>query len=291
NTLQSDNTALLAAGINEKGQLTASGSLTLNAEQSADLHGEVVAKDTLTVTGKTLNLSHTNVQAANLHLTASAGDIRTQNGRFLATENATLKAQQQIDNQDGEIAAKNLTLEAQGAITNTKGRLIATQELTLNSQKLNNAQGVLSSGTHLTVKTGEIDNRQGLISGKSVAIDTQGQQFINQSSQAGQGIFAENSLHLKVGALMNQQGHIQGQHITLDTQQNQIDNTEGEILSTETLNITAGELNNLRGLVQAGKHLTLDTQGRAINNQQTQQSGGLLSGGDLTVKSGEFNNQ
>ncbi|MEY0044199.1 hemagglutinin repeat-containing protein [Providencia rettgeri] len=291
NTLQSDNTALLAAGINEKGQLTASGSLTLNAEQSADLHGEVVAKDTLTVTGKTLNLSHANVQAANLHLTASAGDIRTQNGRFLATENATLKAQQQIDNQDGEIAAKNLTLEAQGAMTNTNGRLIATQELTLNSQQLNNAQGVLSSGTHLTVKTGEIDNRQGLISGKSVAIDTQGQQFINQSSQAGQGIFAENSLHLKVGALMNQQGHIQGQHITLDTQQNQIDNTEGEILSTETLNITAGELNNLRGLVQAGKHLTLDTQGRAINNQQTQQSGGLLSGGDLTVNSGEFNNQ
>ncbi|MEX9874710.1 hemagglutinin repeat-containing protein [Providencia rettgeri] len=291
NTLQSDNTALLAAGINEKGQLTASGSLTLNAEQSADLHGEVIAKDTLTVTGKTLNLSHANVQAANLHLTASAGDIRMQNGRFLATENATLKAQQQIDNQDGEIAAKNLTLEAQGAMTNTNGRLIATQELTLNSQQLNNVQGVLSSGSHLTVKTGEIDNRQGLISGKSVAIDTQGQQFINQSSQAGQGVFAENSLHLKVGALMNQQGHIQGQHIILDTQQNQIDNTEGEILSTETLNMTSGELNNLRGLVQAGKHLTLDTQGRAINNQQTQQSGGLLSGGDLTVKSGEFNNQ
>ncbi|WP_299998359.1 hemagglutinin repeat-containing protein [uncultured Cedecea sp.] len=289
--IQSDQATLLAAGLDSKGQLTTAGSLTVQGKNKVALQGDIIAKDSLTVTGSELNLSHSSAQAKDIALTATTGDIRTQNTHLVATTNARLTAQKRIDNQQGEIVADTLTLSAQEAINNTQGHLIAKRDFTLNSKSLNNSQGVLEGQSRLKVQTGELDNRQGIISGKTVAINTQGHKLINQATADGQGIFAQQALDLNTGELSNYQGRIQGSRITLDTNAKQVNNSEGEILATETLGIVSGELDNKKGLIQAKKQLTINTQNQGINNDQTTQTGGILSGAGLSISSGQLSNQ
>ncbi|WP_272669145.1 two-partner secretion domain-containing protein [Providencia sp. PROV066] len=61
--INSDRSALLAAGVDSKGKLTSAGSLTVKGDKSVALQGDIVAKDTLTATGSSLDLSDSNTQA------------------------------------------------------------------------------------------------------------------------------------------------------------------------------------------------------------------------------------
>ncbi|MEX6210328.1 hypothetical protein AB6G58_10440 [Providencia huaxiensis] len=122
--INSDRTALLAAGVDSKGKLTSAGSLTVKGEKEIALQGDIVAKDSLTVTGSGVDLSHSNTQAKNIALTSTATDIRTQEAHLLATNNATLTAKRGIDNQKGEIVAHQLTLSAPEFIDNQQGKLV-----------------------------------------------------------------------------------------------------------------------------------------------------------------------
>ena len=61
--INSDRTALLAAGVDSKGKLTNTGSLAVKGDKTVVLQGDILAKDELMATGSDLDLSHSNIQA------------------------------------------------------------------------------------------------------------------------------------------------------------------------------------------------------------------------------------
>ena len=287
--LHADATSLLAAGVDDKGKLTAAGTLTLSGQKNVALQGQVLAKDSLRVTGTTLDLSGVNAQARDMTLRATEGDLRTRHARMLASQNATFIARGNIDNQGGNITAGELSLSSSGSLNNRNGRLVSHAGLSLDSQALNNAGGVVAGQTQVRLRTGLLDNRQGTVSGNSLDIDTRGEALLNQGEGDEQGIFAQQNLTLNVGALNNHQGHIQGNTITLNTHTASVDNTLGEILAGQTFDGLTGAWDNQQGRLQAGSGLTLNTQGHDVTNDNTQH-GGLLSGGDLTLSGGRLSN-
>lgn len=257
------------------------------------------------------------------YLQANAIDINTHNQRFDNTQGSLLAQQTlvlnsgQIDNQQGSIqsgsdmlidthgeqlnntqSGDNKGIYAQGGLAlttgelnNEQGRLVAKDTLKLNSQGVNNQQGLVGSQSELSMTTQQLDNREGVIKGDSVSINTQGQKLINLAKKADQGIFASQNLAMTVGELINRQGQIQANQIALDSQKNRVDNTEGEILAVTDLTANTGALDNQQGRLQAGQQLALNTHGEVLNNSHTQKSGGLLSGGGLSIESGKLLNQ
>lgn len=288
-TLHNDASSLLAAGVDDKGRLTSAGTLTLNGQQEIALKGQVVAKDSLHVTGNALDLEGVNAQASNVDVKAS-GALRTREANIVASGQALLAAKGDIDNQRGNISAGGLSISTSGSINNTDGRLVSQGDLSVDGLSLNNAGGIFAGQSQVSLHTGLVDNRQGILSGGTLDIDTQGADVLNQGSSSGQGIFAQHALLLNIGTLNNYQGDIQANAITLNTYLNAVDNTQGEILAEKTFSGLTGAWNNQQGRLQAGELLTLNAQGKGINNDNTL-DGGLLSGGDLTLNSGLLSNQ
>ncbi|MEX9463318.1 filamentous hemagglutinin N-terminal domain-containing protein [Providencia vermicola] len=180
--VNSDNSALLAAGVDSKGKLTSVGSLRVNGDKAVVLQGDILAKDELTVTGSAIDLSHSNTQAKNITLTASAADIRTKEAHLLATNNATLTAKRGIDNQKGEVVANKLTLTAPEFIDNQQGKLVqkGNSENTLNTQVFSNQQGEINLAGDTLITTQQLNNQSGQLLSRDGKVDIQSHNLNNQ---------------------------------------------------------------------------------------------------------------
>lgn len=303
---------------NQQGKL-----VSRHGNAKLDVANEINNQAGLIAAEQLLQMSNQALQNQLGYLQANAIDINTHQQRFDNTQGSLLAQQTlvlnsgQIDNQQGSIqsgsdmqiathgeqlnntqSGDNKGIYAQGELTlatgdlnNQQGRIVAKNALALNSQELNNQQGLIGSQSAIKMQTQQLNNSQGTIKGLSVNIDTQGQGLTNLAKKAEQGIFADQHLALTVGALINRHGQIQANQISLDSQKNRVDNTEGEILAVNYLTANTGALDNQQGRFQAGQHLTLNTHGEVVNNSHTLKSGGLLSGGGLSIESGKLLNQ
>lgn len=284
-SINNDKTTLLAAGVDSKGKLTSTGSLTVKGNKDVILQGDIIAKDTLTATGSSLDLSDSNTQANNISLTSTATDIRTQDAHLQATDKATLTAKTGIDNQRGEIVANELSLAAPEFIHNQQGKLVQTgnSKNTLNTQVFNNQQGEINLAGDTTITTQQLNNQSGKILSREGKIDIQSQNLNNQQGT----ILASGK---------------QGLTIKSD----KLDGQEGEILTNGTLNLTAQSVNLDSATTQAGqialnahslshrqgnmlqtgdRAMTLDVA-NAVDNTQ----GSIASKGDLRLKAGKIDN-
>ncbi|MGF7408160.1 hemagglutinin repeat-containing protein [Providencia alcalifaciens] len=263
---------------NQQGVMVAAkvGALILNAKQHVDnTQGSLLAKQQLTLnSGKLEN---------------QKGTIQSGSDMLIDTHGQQLNNTQSGDNK-GIYSQGGLTLTT-GGLNNEQGRLVAKNTLALNSQELNNQQGLIGSQSAIKMQTQQLDNSQGTIKGQSVNLDTQGQRLTNLANKAEHGIFASQNLAMTVGELINRHGHIQANQITLNTQQNKIDNFQGEVLASETLQANSGEIDNQQGRMQASQQIAINTNGQLLNNNNTQQSDGILSGGTLTLTTGKLDNQ
>ncbi|MEI9698436.1 hemagglutinin repeat-containing protein [Moellerella wisconsensis] len=303
---------------NQQGKLVARhGDTTLDVTHTINNQAGLIAAAQL------LQMRNQALQNQQGYLQANTIDINTHNQLFDNTQGSLLAKQQltlnsgKIDNHQGSIqsgsdmridthgkqlnntqSGEDKGIYAQGGLTlntgelnNQQGRIVAKNQLDLNSQGLDNQQGLIGSQSVIEMQTQQLDNREGMIKGQSIILNTQGQRLTNIAKTDEQGIFASQTLALKVGELINRQGHLQANQITLDTQQNRIDNNQGEIIAAKILSVNSGELDNQQGRAQAGEQLSLNTHGELFNNNDTQQSGGVLSGGNLTLNSGKLTNQ
>ncbi|VEB75610.1 Hemolysin precursor [Providencia rustigianii] len=182
NTISSDGSALLAAGVDSQGKLTSAGNLTVAAHENAGLNGEVVAKDKLTITANRVDLSGSNTQAHDITVAATQSDIVTQAAHILATQNATLNAKKGLNNQSGEIVANNLTITAPDFINNQQGKLVqkGNSANQLHTQSLNNQRGEINLAGETSIKTQQLDNQSGKIISRDGKLTVESQTVNNQ---------------------------------------------------------------------------------------------------------------
>jgi filamentous hemagglutinin len=229
-------------------------------------------------------------------LTLHSGKLANQRGVIQSGSNMLIDTHgQQLSNsqtgdQQGIDAQGSLSIYS-GVLKNQQGRIFARQRLNIDSQGLDNRQGLVTSQSDIKLNTTQFDNSQGTIKGQLITLDTHGHSLTNLAKTDEQGIFASQRLALKIGELINYQGHIQAHDIALDTQQKRVDNRQGEIIADNTLDAKIGELQNVQGRIQAAKKLWLNSHGQLINNNHSQATGGILSGGSLSLESSKLSNQ
>uniref|UniRef100_UPI003A8D7A1B two-partner secretion domain-containing protein n=2 Tax=Salmonella enterica TaxID=28901 RepID=UPI003A8D7A1B len=283
--INSDRTALLAAGVDSKGKLTSTGSLTIQGDKDVVLQGNIVAKDSLTATGGKLDLSHASTQAQNITLTSTTADIRTTDAHLQASDNATLTARTGIDNQCGEIVANQLTLSAPEFIENQQGTLVqkGDSKNTLHTRMLENRQGEINLAGDTTIITQQLNNQSGKLLSRDGNVDIQSQNLNNQqgtilaSGQQGLTVRA-NTLNGQKGEILTRGAlNLASQFVNLDQSTTQADK----------ITLKASVLSHRQGnMLQTGdKTLKLNVANGLDNNQ-----GSIASKGDLNLQAGNVDN-
>ena len=203
---------------------------------------------------------------------------------------------QNFENQAGKLTAKVINITAQNA-DNQKGLIDATESFDLNAQQLNNNEGRLQSTKALNLTSTQIDNSKGqilatdtLILGSEQTNNTEGViGSVNGDVQLNikvlnnnKGEISAQNVQLTGQTLNNQQGSIQAKTGDLTLKVDQIDNgraqdSAGNFTAGKNLNITAQQLNST-GQIYAG-----DTADLAV--KQLQQDGQLAALNKIKVQS------
>lgn len=299
-TLQRD--ALVAAGLenafsNAPLSLGNHGQLNISAS-NIEAHGQQFSGAGQRYLGQQLDLQGSQINARQLNLLSSAGNINlmesnlaiagtlTANTGFtLDTSRSVVTAQRldlhaaQLDNTAGSLTQSgtdDMQITLTHGLDNAQGRIHAQGNLSIESLTLNNQQGRITAAQSLSLRSqGNIDNRQQGQIRANGALNLTSEQLLNQQGilAAGEGMQLTNSDRIE-----NNAGQIIANQ-RLDIRASQINNQKGTIGSvTETASLIAstGKLDNFAGRIEAGGLLTLDAQG--INNQQ-----GTLVGRSLNV--------
>ncbi|EBB0752084.1 hypothetical protein DNG16_23975, partial [Salmonella enterica] len=175
---------------------------------------------------------------------------------------------------------------------NAQGVIAAAGEMTVNSQQLNNTEGKLLSDQALALTSLAVNNARGLLqSGARLSLDTQGEQLTNTDSGETGGLVARGDLQLNTGQLDGRQGVILGQNVRLDTHQQAFSHQNGQLMAREGLRLDTGRLDNSAGRIQSGGDAQLDTHGQSLTNRDSGNTGGVLTGGALTLRTGDIDNQ
>ena len=283
--INSDKTALLAAGVDSKGKLTSAGSLTVKGDKNVTLQGDIVAKGSLTATGSELDLSFSNTQAQNITLTSTAKEIRTKEAHLQAKDKATLTAKTGIDNQKGEIVAKDLSLITPEFIHNQQGKLVQTgnSKNTLRTQVLDNQSGEINLAGDTSITTQQLNNQSGQLLNRDGKVDIQSQNLNNQqgtilaSGKQGLGINADKLDGQKGEILTSGALSLSGQSMNLDNGTTQ----------AEQITLKANALSHRQGnLLQTGdKAMTVDVATTLDNHE-----GSMSSKGDLRIQADNLDN-
>ena len=229
------------------------------------------------------------------HIGAAAGDVK-------------IDSQGKIVNEGFIGGSENTQLNAKKNIEN-RGTVYAKAQAQLNAQNIDNKQGVIA-GKQVQLSANNVDNRKqsdkgslivasDKVSVKAKNVDNQGTKANSKTEQGIRGaqvaIIADN--------LSNQQGGIYNdEHTNLNITKT-IDNKDGEIEASKSIELTAKTLANdgsvktkgdltvhlqdgvvLNNAFQAGGSLDFKTQGNLTNNSQ------LRVGNKLSVQAANIEN-
>ncbi|WP_415186283.1 hemagglutinin repeat-containing protein [Photorhabdus akhurstii] len=323
-TIQSGHGSVWAAGLDDNGNTTRPGSLTLTA-QHVQANGKNLATDTLTIHSQQIDLSDSQTAAGQIQLTASQSGISTAR----ATVNAdrfSAKTPGQFNNDSGQLVAREIHLTTPD-ISNLKGKInqTGTGELALNTHALNNHEGMVFNQGKLTLTTDRLNNRQGTIASQGEDLHLTAHQADNTQGTvqlAGNGQLSLNTQRwlgnqgklLTNGALTIQAGELQLNHaetqagqitVNADTLSHQggvmqqqgkdtlslttrrLDNQHGTLAGNGNLNLKATTVDNRHGNIVAAEKGSLTL---AVKDTLDNQSGRVLSGGQLTLRAGDVDN-
>ena len=301
-----------AGQLSAHGQNLAGGSLSARG-QGVDLSNSETQSASVELDAGAGALSTQRARVRAQQLTARTGGLLNNDGGTLSADALAVSANS-LSNQQGTLAqtgSGDLTLSLPGAVNNQQGQIGANGNLTLGAQSLNNQSGQLLAAQtgSLTAQTQEtLDNRSGtLAAGGDVRLSAGA---INNDDGRVSAASGQNTL-TAAGAVTNRKGRIesaQGTQIvaaeldnqqgvalasTLEVQLNggALNNASGHLLSQGALRIDSGELTNDAGLIQSGAAMAIDTHGAALSNQNSGDSGGISSVGELSLTTGALDNR
>ncbi len=259
---------------NQTGLLQAGQNLTVDAAAIDNSStGKINAQGNVTLQSTGLINNTAGVIAANQDVTLTSQGLNNTKGQIGSVAGSlNLDSGDQIlNNQSGSLLSNNqISIHATG-LNNSQGQIVALQLLDIDAelQALNNQNGLMSSDT-VNIISGAFNNDLGLVQAKtSLVLDTNGQNLVNTNSGTQGGLLSQGNLTLK----------------NLGT----LDNTKGYVASGKNLDISAHQVENGGGTLLAAQNLKL--QGTGQNQLLNNQSGQILSMGDMQLSIEHINNQ
>jgi filamentous hemagglutinin len=301
---------------NTQGSIVADQNLNIYSQGLINNQGKLATQDNLTVQAGTQALQNQGgiIQSGQDMSVIAASIDNSLSGQINAQGGATLQSTGLLNNETGVLAAgQDLTLNSNG-LNNTKGKIGSVNgalNINAGSSLLNNQSGSLQSTGVIDLKAGGVNNQLGKITSlKAINIDSQQQAFTNQ-----QGTISSDQVSILSGLFNNDQGLVQAKtSLVLDTNgQNLVntnsgaqggllsqgnltlknlsalDNTQGYIASGQNLDLSANQVINNKGTLLATQNLKL--QGTGQNQLLNNQSGQILSMGDMQLIIEQVNNQ
>jgi filamentous hemagglutinin len=293
--LLSDGRLVNTGAVQAKGDLTVA---TKGAVQNAGVGAIISSQASAAVTSES-DIANTNgarmVASGNLRISATEAVSNTHASQITSAGALTVTAGGALMNTDAVLAAQGAVQVTAAGVDNSRGKMASTTaslNLNVSSGALTNILGTMTSAKDVTITGGAIDNDGGLIqSGQSLAINTQGQTLRNtrsamHESGAG-GLVGGTSADITAVTLDNSVGYI-GANGQLNLRvSGPIDNTDADIVSLGTLQLTAGgKLANLRGAIQSVGNALIDVGSASIDNT----AGRISSQGTLNIDSGALTN-
>ncbi|MED5596360.1 two-partner secretion domain-containing protein [Janthinobacterium sp. P210006] len=304
---------LLGAGVKADGSLGTAGDLTINADGVLQASGQNLAAGGAQLTGASVDLSGSQTGAANIAITATAGDVVTNkavisasnvlaitanaaNGQALVNNQGQLVAGQlqlnvaNLNNASGEIVQTGTgdTVITTGKLDNTAGRIAANSaNLALNATVLTNVNGKLehAGAGILAINAGQFNNQSGKITGNG-KLDITAATFDHRNATT-----VANQLTINAGSLDNRAGSLAqtGSGLMTVNATGQLDNTGGKIEGNGDALVKATTLLNSTGRIVAAQDATLNV-GSLDNTQGTVAAGRhlQLSGGDIDNTKGQL---
>jgi filamentous hemagglutinin len=191
--------------------------------------------------------------------TIHVAGLLDNSGSLLANGGIDLSLQQGLHNH-GSMQLRTLQLFGP-LLDNRQGQLYVDQTL-IDTGAIHNQDGTLVARQDMTLRAATLNNQQGKLA-------------------AGGGIA------LYAGQLDNRAGWLEAAGLLFNG--GDIDNRQGGIFARD-ISANSGRVDNRGGLLAASQSLLLDTGGQALWNGDSGDTLGLLSGGKLTLNTGELFN-
>ncbi|MBG2876651.1 hemagglutinin repeat-containing protein [Proteus alimentorum] len=283
--------------------------------QTVDGNKGIETKGSLTINSGDIDSTQGRIVSAE-QLTVNSGNLINQQG-ILGSLNSDLSiTSKQLINDNGSISANNITMNTQGErlsnqSTKVNSQIFSKNALNITTGELDNTKGKLISNASVNILThGELNNIQGEISGHET-LEIEAKKTLNNT----QGSLVSNKLMtLTTGSeLNNTKGKITSHDALSIETKGKLDNTLGKIIARNSENILSygdlinyqgrlgsekssltlntHQIDNRNGVISAQSDLKLDSNKYAIDNSQTLKSGGIVSQNNITIDSGELNNQ
>ena len=247
--------------------------------------------DTLDLTASHLDNRDAGLVAAGLGGARLALGSLANGGGRLQSDAALHISAPTLDNHAGVISGKAVTLVANQLDNSAKGAVLGNGgavRLTITGV-LDNATGVIDAADQALWLQGfnQLDNRNGSLSGNRVEIS--GSQLDNR--QGGQILAGADGLLVTATSVLNQQGLLraQGGALTLALGDGTLQNQGGSVLA-DTLDITAGSLDNSADDSRAGMLSSLAGKLKLAVAQLTNRAGKLFASGDLSLDGQRLDN-
>lgn len=280
------------AGSDNKSKIINNANIILASEGKIDTRGTLLSKQNITATAKSLDLSQTQIAASNLALTSKQGDIALTQAKIDVSD-AKLSSVRDIHTQQIQIQAQQWNINANN-LFNQNGTWIQTgqneSQFSLKGQ-LNNQGGAIE--THRLKLNADSLNNQ---AGRLVALSKSQQDWqIKNSINNQQGeVGANGDLTLTANSIDNQSGTIKSQTKLALNAKEQIDNSAGNLVAGNAVNLQAGKsLNNQSGTINSQQAaVTTDNLNNALGKlisqttldivaqQQVNNANGFIGSGD-----------
>jgi filamentous hemagglutinin len=220
-------------------------------------------------------------------LEIQAGDVKNTSGVVSSRAAQTVQANS-ISNTLGQFnsgASLNVTAYE---LTNTNGQITASTTLAGNvAQTVKNDGGVIASNDALVLNAGTLNNDNGQVaSAKSSADITSNNAISNLQGQ----LQAATTLKVTGSGLDNTDGQANAATVAIDTRNQTLTNTRGELSGADVAIRSGALLNDGAGLIQGNKTLEIHTNGQTLTNANSGATGGITSGGTLSIQSGDLIN-
>ncbi|WP_443699052.1 two-partner secretion domain-containing protein, partial [Pseudomonas sp.] len=216
----------------------------------------------------------------------TARNLNNSNGKLLSNQALTLRVDQALTNLKGLIAAATLDVKAT-SLDNSGGTLTSRANLDLSLDGLLNNQneGLINATNGLTINSRGLNNQSGSLLGSAIAIDFGAATAdLNNSGGLITTVGVLSIQHLR--DLSNRNGEISSTQ-SLDLSARALDNTGAKLISNNVLTVNADTVQNLGGLLSGWQGLSLTSNGLDNRNKGTLSS----RDGDVSVAvSGEVLN-
>ncbi|MEA9797466.1 hemagglutinin repeat-containing protein, partial [Xanthomonas campestris pv. raphani] len=261
----------VGAGIAGDGSLGNGSTLSVIADRQLTASGKLLAGGNLIAQGSQLQLAGASTRVTGNASLTTGGDLDHRGGDLLAGGTLSLQAGGRIDNGllgsvGGKLQANQISIDG-GSLNNAGGQLVQSgsgaTRVVIGGAFDNTGGTLASNGQDLTISAGSVENAQGRI------------------EHAGAGSLSVTSR----GALGNSGGRLVSQGQLSVGASAALNNQSGVIAAAGDAVVTAASLNNVGGSL-AARGLTVQTTGAADNRN------GLLqaNGGALTLRADSLSN-